>query len=217
MAIVAIVGLALWMSRTERQGLDLELRFQTGQSSVGVQDALDRSWGGTSDRTGSRFPNFTADQMIGSGGVAWGLDQIGAAVNSNRLNDDRRDGIVVRSMRGALMPEVANTARSLGVRVPADISVDSAGMVRPGTEGMSVAPTARDLVPHRRPRELPGGTGKDPVWEIDVNRLGPSLRYVPDSPRHGTIQPARSMTLETYRQALANTRSLWRRRILFVR
>ena len=52
---------------------------------------------------------------------------------------------------------------------------------------------------------------KDPVWEIDPNRLGPNWRYVPDSPTHGTIQPVRPMTIEEYRRALANTRVLWRR------
>lgn len=49
------------------------------------------------------------------------------------------------------------------------------------------------LLPHRRPPEF-GGTGKDPVWAISTDNLGPDLVYVPDSSTHGTIKPNRPMS-----------------------
>jgi hypothetical protein len=77
---------------------------------------------------------------------------------------------------------------------------------------MSVAPrTPSNLPGHRRPSEW-GGTGKDPVWGIDEDKLRPDLRLVPDSPSHGTIQPIREMTWEEYLDALWRTRADWSKR-----
>ena len=107
-------------------------------------------------------------------------------------------------------PQIGDSARTLGIRVDVDIPIDGNGMVYPGTGGMSVSPRASDLPAHRRPIEF-GGTGKDPVWRIDTNKLGSELKYVPDAPGHGTIQPTRSMLLEEYQEALANTQKDWRK------
>ena len=52
-------------------------------------------------------------------------------------------------------------------------------------------------------------TGKDPVWEIDTDDLGPSLQYVQDQPTHGVVGPKRPMTLAELEQALAATRAQW--------
>lgn len=57
----------------------------------------------------------------------------------------------------------------------------------------------RGINPHRKTPEY-GGTGKDPVWTINTNDLGPELTYVPDSPRHGTIQPTKPMKLKDYQK-----------------
>ncbi|MGV4012177.1 Tse2 family ADP-ribosyltransferase toxin [Citrobacter portucalensis] len=58
---------------------------------------------------------------------------------------------------------------------------------------------------HRKPPEF-GGTGKDPVWELDTSNLGNDLTHVPDSATHGTIQLSRTMSLEEYQRALASTK-----------
>ena len=72
-------------------------------------------------------------------------------------------------------PACAATERTLGVRPPIDIPVDSSGFVPPGTGGLSVAPEAPTNLPrHRRPQEY-DGTGQDPVWGIQEGALGPYL------------------------------------------
>src|SRR5690349_6501615 len=83
-----------------------------------------------------------------------------------------------------------------------------------GNQNTSVAPallataTGRELmIPRTDP--LNGGTGRNPVWGIHRKLLGPSLNLVPDSPRHGVVEPAFSMTLDQYRKALADTQPLW--------
>jgi hypothetical protein len=79
---------------------------------------------------------------------------------------------------------------------------------------MSVAPLdPANLPKNRRPRAVNNGTGKDPVWEIDSDDLGPDLRFNQDKPRHGLIEPARPMTFAEYEQALAATREKWVRHI----
>jgi hypothetical protein len=109
------------------------------------------------------------------------------------------------------LPERGTDGRTLGARPNRDIPVQN-GMVTPGTGGMSVAPrTPSNLPGHRRPSEW-GGTGKDPVWGIDEDKLRPDLRLVPDSPSHGTIQPIREMTWEEYLDALWRTRADWSKR-----
>jgi hypothetical protein len=85
------------------------------------------------------------------------------------------------------------------------------GLVRPGTGGMSVAPGSPYNLPrHRKPPQL-GGFAKDSVWELDEADLGPDLRFVADSPSHGTIQPIGEMTIDEYQAALARTATKWRR------
>ena len=105
-------------------------------------------------------------------------------------------------------PKVGDSARTLGVRPNRDIPVDTNGNVHPNTDGVSVSPSPQDLPPHRKPIEF-GGTGKDPVWKLDVADLGNDLQHVPDKPGHGTIQPKQSMPLSKYQTALANLKSKW--------
>jgi hypothetical protein len=112
------------------------------------------------------------------------------------------------------LPLVGPTSRTLGVRAQIDIPVDSDGMVQPGVGGMSVSPHAPELLPrHRRPPEF-GGTGKDPVWVLDTGTLDHRLicRAGPDNPSsHAFIEPSFRMSLDSYEQALAETRGSWRR------
>jgi hypothetical protein len=108
-------------------------------------------------------------------------------------------------------PEVAATARSLGVRAHVDIPVDDSGLVRPAAGGLSVSPDdALNLPRHRLPPEY-GGTGKDPVWSIGEEELGARLTYRPDpdDATHGFVEPAEVMAFLAFESALAATASRW--------
>jgi hypothetical protein len=113
-------------------------------------------------------------------------------------------------------PKVGDDARSLGVRLSGrtrDIVADDSGFVYPETGGMSASPPPpSNLQRHRRPREY-GGTGRDPIWELEPDELPGGLRYRPDPERpdgHGLIEPDRAMDVEEYRRLLGETRGLWR-------
>lgn len=124
-----------------------------------------------------------------------------------------------RSMKVAAdgMPEVGQTARTLGVRrgdqAPTnDVEAVAAGdPLPPATGGMSVAPDNPTNLPKaRRPAEY-GGLGKDPVWVIDSGDLPPVLEFRQDTPTHGLVEPAANtvLTLAEYEAALASTRGQW--------
>ena len=113
------------------------------------------------------------------------------------------------------LPQVGRSARQLGVRpldrLPHnDVSAATADdRVNPG-EGMSAAPhDPANLGKNRRPPQINGGTGKDPVWEIDTEDLGPNLQYLQDKPTHGVVGAKEPMTLAELEQALAATRARW--------
>lgn len=140
-----------------------------------------------------------------------------------------RDGSFVEEVR----PMIGSTGRRLGVRVPpaepSDVSPDEAGNVAPDTqtnrlaEGMSVAPELALLYPHRIPERLawlvPGARGpnQDRVFRLGDGpftrrQVGQSLELVPDpglTPRHGVVQPASEMNVETFRGELAATQARW--------
>ena len=77
---------------------------------------------------------------------------------------------------------------------------------------MSVSPPPPDNLPYyRRPPEF-GGTGKDPVWEMDTDELPVELRYRPDPDNpegHGYIEPSYPMSFEEYQRAIHTTQRLW--------
>lgn len=112
------------------------------------------------------------------------------------------------------LPEVGETGRYLGVRPDVDVPVDEGGFVEPGTEGMSVVPPpVTNLARHRLPREL-GGTGRDPVFELDTYELLEELVYRPDPANpegHGFVEPSHRMSFEEYRQVIHGTRAVWHR------
>ena len=83
------------------------------------------------------------------------------------------------------LPRVGPSARTLGVRVPADIAPDADGYVNPGTGGMSVAPeSVLNLPNHRRPRAMgqgSSGPNTDHVFYIEPGPLeGKGLVTRPD-------------------------------------
>ena len=58
-----------------------------------------------------------------------------------------------------------------------------------------------------------GGTGSDPVWELDVDDLGSDLNFNQDTATHGLIEPASPMAFAEYERALETTRAKWTRHI----
>ncbi len=107
------------------------------------------------------------------------------------------------------LPCCGSSARTLGVRVPADVSPDPDGRVRPATGGMSVAPDSPAyLQPHRRPRTL-GGTGPDPVFFVQAEKLGPALTIRRDRPEHALVEPTAVVELAFYVLTLHQTRPVW--------
>lgn len=114
------------------------------------------------------------------------------------------------------LPSTGRSARTLGARPgvdTGDLPVGAGGAVEPETGGMSVSPPPpENLIYFRRPPEY-GGTGKDPLWQLETDELPPELRYRPDPENpegHGLIEPARRMTFDEYKDALHATRRLWR-------
>jgi hypothetical protein len=105
----------------------------------------------------------------------------------------------------------------LGVRTPQDIATDAAGMVNPGTGGLSVAPDSFWNLPnHRRPRGmLRGSTGHplDRVYAVASTSIPETSLRVRADPRaptkHAFIEPAAPVRLSGYEEALAGTRPLW--------
>ncbi len=119
------------------------------------------------------------------------------------------------------LPLVEPTAKGLGVR-QGEIRVDSRGEVEPGTEGMSVAPTWRQLPSHRIPKRLrhlcDEATGPNKTICFDFGdgpfTAGPfaaDLLLRPNEPNHAFVEPARTMQLRDYEAALASTRLGWQR------
>jgi hypothetical protein len=109
------------------------------------------------------------------------------------------------------LPAVGPSARMLGVRpgnhtTPDVLAVHATDKVLPGQGGMLVAPDdPMNLQRHRRPVSL-GGTGRDPVWYIEIEDLGPDLIFRQDRQTHGLIEPKRPLELEEFQDALAATR-----------
>jgi len=125
---------------------------------------------------------------------------------------------VMTEVNGA--PQVGSTARTLGVRVPTDISVDPAGRVCSGRGGMSVAPRWRDLPRHRIPVRLghiialASGSNLDACFRLGDGGfvrggLAAGLQLRPDSATHGCVEPAAVELLGQFRDDLAATRDHW--------
>lgn len=122
------------------------------------------------------------------------------------------------------LPLIGNSAKSLGVRIPEDISADATGSVNPGTEGMSVASDWTKLQPWRIPARLrdrhpdgaAGAAGTDPKLFVFSHGDG-AFTHGPVSAdlvlhvsgTHGSVAPARRMPLADYRSAIAATRGDW--------
>lgn len=121
-------------------------------------------------------------------------------------------------------PLVANSARGLGVRIgevpPNDIAIDESGNVHPNAGGMSVAPSWHDLEVHRIPKRLKHivpdarGSNADACWKLgagsfDNGAISTQLAVRKENEVHGFVEPAHSMTADSYVTALTETRDQW--------
>lgn len=75
-------------------------------------------------------------------------------------------------------------------------------------KGMSVSLSIEALPDFRRPPAF-GGTGRDPLWQIDHDQITGDLEAVQDSATHVSIMPKVTMLLEQYEAALASTSDAW--------
>jgi hypothetical protein len=131
-------------------------------------------------------------------------------------------------------PKIGRSARLLGIRPSIDIDVeqmprgwlDEQGYLRPdaernptgelvavairNTKGMSTSLSIEGLPAFRRPAKF-GGTGRDPLWQIEDSKVNGDLEAVQDSATHISIMPRTTMLLEKYETALAKTQDDWRR------
>ncbi|GJD20378.1 hypothetical protein RIVM261_053340 [Rivularia sp. IAM M-261] len=73
---------------------------------------------------------------------------------------------------------------------------------------MSTSLSIESLPEFRKPIKF-GGTGKDPLWQIEDSKISGDIEAVQDSPTHVTIMPRSSMLLEKYETALAKTQDDW--------
>ena len=130
-------------------------------------------------------------------------------------------------------PKLGRSARCLGIRPGVDIDValmpqswlDNNGHLRPESErddnsgsqrevvirnakGMSTSLSIEGLPPFRKPAAF-GGTGKDPLWQIEVSYITGDLEAVQDSATHVSIMPRITMLLERYEAALSKTQDFW--------
>lgn len=109
-------------------------------------------------------------------------------------------------------PEVAETRRSLGVKLPEDLDVDAHGIAKHNHKGMSTSPDSpMNLPPHRRDAGW-DGTSKDPVWGISLDKLRTTdLDWHEDQPgKHGILRPTKDMPYQRFKSALEATRGDWK-------
>lgn len=129
-------------------------------------------------------------------------------------------------------PKIGPHARCLGIRPNIDIdvdrvpkdSIDEHGYLQlsskqdadpemvevavRNTKGMSVSLSIEALPDFRKPPAF-GGIGRDPLWQIDTDKITGDLAAVQDSATHVSIMPKVTMLLAQYEAALASTSNAW--------
>ena len=129
-------------------------------------------------------------------------------------------------------PKLARNARCLGIRPGIDIDIetrpegwlDKQNYLLPKLEqkdsrlevelaiangkGMSISLSIAGLPKHRKPPKF-GGTGRDPIWEIDSSFIKGDLKAIEDGGSHVSLVPRQTMLLARYEDALAQTRNNW--------
>jgi hypothetical protein len=129
-------------------------------------------------------------------------------------------------------PKVGRSARLLGVRPEVDIDVvlvpesrlddigdlnnfpeqeteaETVAVVIRNTKGMSTALSIEGLPSFRKPQAF-GGTGQDPLWQIEDYHIMGDIEAVQDGETHVSILPRTTMLLARYEAALAATQDFW--------
>jgi hypothetical protein len=102
-----------------------------------------------------------------------------------------------------------------------DIPIDSEDNVVPGTGGMSVAPSWRNLPEIRIPTRLRDkgvlfarGKDADACWKLgegafEAGAIADGLVLRPDRPDHGIVEPMHTEPLPQYISDLVATRDMW--------
>ena len=121
-------------------------------------------------------------------------------------------------------PVIGQSSSALVARIPGDILPDSAGKVHPGTKGMSVSPSFKELPAERIPRRLRSllgirnatGNNSHSIWRMGegpfvAEPIAARLQLRPDpvNSRHGFVEPDTVMSAEDYQSALAATQDVW--------
>lgn len=89
-----------------------------------------------------------------------------------------------------------------------NVNSDLVTVVVRNTKGMSTSLSIEGLPRHRRPEAF-GGTGREPLWQIDSDKIAGDLEAIQDGQTHVSIMPRATMLLERYESALANTQDDW--------
>jgi hypothetical protein len=121
-------------------------------------------------------------------------------------------------------PLIGDEQNHLGVRVVADprpdVQPDGDGYVGPGQGGMSVAPHWTKLppflIPERLNKLVPRARGDNALkcfrhggGEFADGPVASGLAFRHTSSKHGLVEPAERMTLDSFQAALAATRNNW--------
>ena len=111
LVVVPIVN-ALRMSIAESTALRMELQSRSLSNATTGERVMDLPGTGTKGKTGtgSGLAGVTPDDMINSGAVWWGLDQVGAFVDSNtqanRENEGEQLTTIYRSVSSAELRDI---------------------------------------------------------------------------------------------------------------
>lgn len=117
------------------------------------------------------------------------------------------------------LPTIEASATGLGVRIGTDVNMQDGQLLANG-KGLSVAPDWRLLpifrIPKRLCDQVSGARGSNQTYcfrfgsgPFERAPFAESLELVPDSPAHGCVAPARSVSLEQFESDLSATRAGW--------
>lgn len=104
-------------------------------------------------------------------------------------------------------------ARKLGVRQGTDLTVSDKTAIHDKKEISTSPDSPLNLPKNWRPAQW-GGTGKDPVWEIETSTLNNgTIEWFEDKPgEHGIVRPVKDMPYTDFKSSLESTQSSWKKK-----